>query len=255
MRSRILVSIELAAALSLTVVVVTGLRVRGNQDSSLRNKYIPIAVEQLSQDDGLFPVWIQCEQAHLTAPNTLNDFSCSALNNTNKSISALAATFSIFTQNKEGRQSRNTSILYFDSLIHPDVRHTRRLKLKLPGAIHIFRLPGPITYEEESITKIEFKIDHVEFDDGTSINPNSDGFRVINSVRRGAALYKAWLVKQFRLHNEKIDTVALMLEDADIPSELRGNANSDEGVRIYRKVLLGLYQEQGATELRKVLSK
>jgi hypothetical protein len=257
MRSKILVTIELMVTLGLTVAAAAALRTWGNQDPTPFDKQIPIAVEQLPQDNGVFPVEVRCGNARLTSPSTIEQFSCIAINNTYKNISALSADLTVITENKDGNESRNTSLLNIDSLVHPDVREARHLKLIPPGESRTLNPPGPISFEDEIISRVEFKIDYVEFEDKTAAGPDRDGSRIINSIREGAARYKAWLVKKYALNKRDMAAIASALEDSDLPHELQfnGDGNLSEGARMYRSVMSSVYANRGAVGLKKFLDK
>ena len=97
----------------------------------------------------------------------------------------------------------------------------------------------------------------MEFEDKTSTGPDTNGSKMINSMRDGAARYKAWLVQQYKQNKMEEKTLTPMLENSDIPKELNFNGDPDliEGARLYRRVMRSVYNIQGAAELRLYLNK
>jgi len=163
-------------------------------------KLIPIDVVQLPLKDGAFPVEVRCEDARLSAPNKVDGFSCLVINNTSKKISALAAVYSVVIQGPTG-ESRETHLMTSDFFVHPDISEARHLKLLPPGESRVLQPPGPITFETGTVNGVEIHIDYVEFEDKTFIGPNTNGSKMITSMREGAARYKAWLVQQYKRNN------------------------------------------------------
>lgn len=256
MRLRTLIVAGLVITMVITVVTTVTLKARNNQGfAPTDDKYIPIVTRQLLSDDGALPVEIRCGTAHLSAPDTLAGFSCMVINNTKKKISALSTSYTIITQ-KDGQVFLDTAFLSSDSFVHPDVREARRLKMVEPGTLSTFEPAGPITYENAIIKSIEFKIDYIEFEDNTSLGPNENGARIINTMRDGAARYKQWLKQKYARNKDLTNTIAPLLEDSEIPGELKlDNMQLAEGARIYRKVMRNVYKTQGATALEKYLGR
>jgi len=219
-------------------------------------KQIPIKVVQLPLKDGAFPIEIRCEDARLSAPNKVDGFSCLVINNTSKKISALAAVYSVVIEGLTG-ESQESHLITNDFFVHPDIREARHLKLLPPGESRILQPPGPITFENGTVSSVEVHIDYVEFEDKTSTGPDTNGSKMINSMREGAARYKAWLVQQYKQNKMEEKTLTPMLENSDIPKELNFNGDPDliEGARLYRRVMRSVYDTQGAAELRLYLNK
>jgi hypothetical protein len=256
MRSKIIVIAELAIALTLTVIVAATLRVHGNQQT-IFNKQIPVVVKQLPLVEGGLPVEVRCGLAHLTAPDTLESFSCMAINNTTKNIASLAAVYTVVTEGGEEDESSITSLLTVDSLVHPDIRSARGLKMIQPGVMHPLQPPGPTSYEGENVARVELSIDYVEFEDGTTLGPDKHGSRAVKSTREGAAQYKTWLVQKYQLVKGNLDVITSMLEEPDLPAELQrgNNGNFTSGARRYRNFLRDAYQQRGVAELKKHLER
>ena len=247
---------EIILALYLTGAVAKTLKASSTQEPVTFDKTIPIKVEELPLENGMFPLTVRCEDAHLTAPNTLDRFYCLAINNTGKNISAMASELTVITETSGGLESRNTTAFIDDSFVHPDVRAARRLKLTSSGAARTIQPAGPITFDEP-IKRVELTIKYVEFDDRTSIGSDSDGSRAIHSIREGAARYKEWLVNKYTLNKNSVETVAPLLNNEDIPPELKfgDDKNLSQGAKIYRQALRNILEAQGSSELHKILTK
>jgi len=218
---------------------------------------MPIDAEQLPLENRVIPVEVRCENSHLTAPNRLEKFSCIAINNTKKNITALSSVLTVITENSRDGESRNVNLLYGDSYVHPDIREARHLKSTAPGEIRTIQPSGPTTFEDEVIVRIELKIDYVEFDNSTSIGSNSKGAQVVRSIREGASRYKQWLVKKYVFNKREVDTIVPLLQNSEIPPELQigDDKNLREGAAIYRNLMRGVYERQGNAELKKFLDR
>lgn len=217
---------------------------------------IPINATQLPPEDGAFPVEIRCGNARSSAPNRLDEFSCLVVNNTSKKISALAAIYSVVIEGPTG-ESRETSLLTYDLIHHPDIHEAKRLKLLPPKESRTLQPSGPITFEDATISGVEVHLDYVEFEDKTSIGPNTQGAKMIDSMREGAAKYKAWLVQQYKRKKMEADEVAALLENSELPPELNFNGDPDlaEGARLYQRIMRKVYASQGPAELKRYLNR
>jgi hypothetical protein len=255
MRSRILVVAELTLAVGATVACIVTLAARGNQNAEPFDKQLPVAVKQLTQAGSLLPVELRCGVARLTAPGTLESLPCMAINNSGKNIISLAASYTVVTERSGGGESLNTNLISVDSLLHPDIQSARGLKPVRPGAMHPLNPPGPVTYEGETITRIEFSIDYVEFEDNSSLGPDKHGSRAIKAVREGAARYKSWLVKMYHLNKHDTTRLTKALEESALPAGLQLGEDGDlnEGAQVYRRFMLRLLHDRGATEFKKYL--
>lgn len=87
---------------------------------------LPVIVYQMEAENGEMPVTLQCGVATVTAPDTLNGFSCTLINNTDKNIVAATAAYTIEYEQrgrpteKSGRTlPRPSSILTFPRTLNP----------------------------------------------------------------------------------------------------------------------------------------
>ncbi len=224
--------------------------------SQQEERQIPINATQLPLADGAFPVEIRCGSARSSAPNRLDEFSCLVINNTAKKISALAAIYSVVIEGPTG-ESRETSLLTYDFVNHPDIREAKRLKPLPPGESRTLQPSGPITFENATISSVEIHLDYVEFEDQTTTGPNTQAAKMIDSMREGAARYKAWLVQQYKRKKMEVNAVSELLENSDLPQELNFNGDPDltEGARLYQRIMRKVYTSQGSAELKRYLNK
>lgn len=224
--------------------------------SQPQERQLTVNVEQLTSGDGTFPVEMRCGDARSSALNRLDDFSCLVINNTSKKISALAVIYSVVIEGPKG-ESRETNLLTNDFVVHPDIQEARHLKLLPPGESRTLQPPGPVTFENGAVKRIETHIDYVEFEDKTSTGANTNGSKMITSMREGAARYKAWLVQQYKRNKMDEHAIAPLLEDSDLPKEsnLDGDPDLAEGARLYRRIMRSVYATQGAAELKRYLNK
>lgn len=243
-------AVGLAAASTASFVARKSLGASGQQE-----RQVVITVEQLSAEKGAFPVEMRCGAARSSAPNKLDDFSCLVINNTSKKISALAAVYSVVVEGAGG-ESKESNLISYDFAIHPDIIEARHLKLLPPGESRTVQPSGSLTFEDVTVRRVEAHIDYVEFEDGTSMGVNANGSKMIKSMREGAARYKAWLVQQYRWNRMEENTVAPLLESADVPKDMDGgDPNFAEGARLYKRIMRSVYAAQGAAGLKRYLNR
>lgn len=257
MRSKTLLNAVLLIVLGALGVAAASIVAQSIQGATQGNeRHIPVVVKQLPLDGGTFPVELRCADARVSAQNRLEGFTCLAINNTNKNISALSATYTV-TIAQGGSESADEGVLTLDSFIHPDVREARRLKLISPSESRTLQPPGPITYEDAVVKGVGVQVDYVEFADKTSTGPNKHGSTIINSMREGAAKYKVWLIQQYARGQGSDASIVSLLESPEIPETLHadGNEHLIEGARIYQRVMRNVYNTQGAAELKRFLNR
>lgn len=255
MRLRIAVGCGIAVLLGATVIATTALRTRPNQSSKqTENARIPIIVNQLSSDNGVIPVELQCTTS---TPTTLNDdpkLTCDIKNNTTKPISAISIAYSIIFQ-RNGVEFSDSGFLTRDALIHPDFYESSAQKFIPPSGRQIITRGEAIQHEDASPKRIEANIDYVEFEDKTSLGPNVKGSNLITLIREGAAKYKEWLKQKYMESNESTDSIAPLLQDtSSLPEELKLNDTMlAVGAEAYRKNARDLYRRGGKAELEKLV--
>lgn len=215
-------------------------------------KNIQVTTRQLEAVNGVIPVDIRCDTAHLAAPNEVEQFDCTLRNNTDKRISAGAAVITVLVETN-GVTSKDVRYSSFDTILHPDFddpgKHLGKTRESMVGP------PGNITFPEGVVRGIEVNIDYVEFDDNTTLGANEKGETIIKSYRSGAARYKSWLQQKFNENGKSfVPIVPLIQVDQPVPTEV-GPVNSDEevGLRAYRSKMRKLLETRGAAAAQKLL--
>jgi hypothetical protein len=255
MHSRTTIGIALAIFISAIATATTGLRVGGNQNpKQTGGLQIPVVSKQLPAENGVTPVELQCENAELSAPNSLEKLVCIIRNNTNKSISA-GAIYTSFTLEKSGEVFVSSSYGTFDTFLHPDFREEHQNNLILPrGESRHEDLP--VSYDHGIVIKaVTMGIDYIEFADHTSLGTNQAGSRIIADTREGAVKYKNWLAQKYEQSGGSLDAIVPLLEqNQSLPQELAfQTAPEEHGARMYRNFALRTYKTKGAEGLVKHL--
>ncbi len=247
-KQKLIIRLVILGLLSLGVWAVSG----KNSRTQAPEKDIHVITRQLENVNGVVPVDIRCDTAHLSAPNQLDPFDCRIRNNTEKRISAATAVYSILLE-RNGTLTKETHYSSFDTIVHPNFDNAN--KRVGPAQESIVGPPGPISYPEGIIRGIEINIDYVEFDDNTTLGANEKGAEVIRSIRTGAARYKEWLDQKFKENGKSFAAIVPLLQrDQPLPNDV-GPFNSDEeiGARAYRDSLRKLHQTRGTAEAQKLL--
>ncbi|HEX8129851.1 MAG TPA: hypothetical protein VF527_12175 [Pyrinomonadaceae bacterium] len=245
--------------LTLLVAAVIGMdafKPHGNQvkaqDSNLQ---LPVIVsEQLQPENGIVPIEIRCGTAHLTAPDTLAKFSCKLKNRTNKNIIAATVAYSVVFQS-DGIESADTRLHTLEAFIHSDLYNPG--KSIQPQAERTIEPPGPMSYANSIIKRVEITVDYVEFEDTTTIGHNEKGSQQIASIREGATKYKKWLVQKYIKDGRKVESIIPLLQKNQSLVEALGNENlfQEQGAKAYRNYLYDAHNKQGAPQLERLLNK
>lgn len=256
MRLKVTIVIGLAALLGATAIATTKLKTRYNQNAKQNiGLQVPIVAKQLPTENGVIPVELQCGTARLTAPNTLESFSCIVKNNTSKNITAASTAYTIVVENN-GKESGDTGFLTLETFIHPDLADIH--KAIPPRGERTIEPGGPVSYEYGNpiIKRVELKIDYVEFEDKTSLGPNEMGSQIIALFRDGAAKYRDWLVQKYIENGRSIDAIAPLLQKSQpIPDVLElKSSRQRHGAMMYRNHMLDIYNAHGATGLAEHLN-
>ena len=214
---------------------------------------LPIIVKQLEATDGVIPVELKCAPASLTAPDTLETFSCVLKNNTRKSITAASVAYSMVIWSN-GKESRDTTSQIIETLVEESVYEPDRAIGS--GATFDVRAGGPTRYDGSAIQKMEMEIDYVEFEDGTTLGFNQKAAKAIAQIREGAAACRAWLIKAYSQSGKSVQTLVPLLEREHLlPESLLTGSYQRAGAENYRRRLLNLYKARGAGEVSKRLDK
>jgi hypothetical protein len=214
---------------------------------------LPIIVKQLEATDGVIPVELKCAPASLSAPDTLQNFSCVLKNNTGKSITAANVTYSILIWSND-KESRDTTSQIIDTLVDESVYEPDRAIGS--GATFDVRAGGPTSYYGSTIQRMEMEIDYVEFEDGTTLGLNQKAAEAIAQIREGAAACRAWLIKAYGQSGKSVRAIAPLLEKEHLlPESLLKGSYQRTGAETYRRRMLNLYKARGAAEVSKRLDK
>lgn len=213
---------------------------------------LSVIVYQMEVEDGEMPVTLQCGAASVTTPDTLNGFSCTLINNTDKNIVATTAAYTIEYEQR-GKTYREVRSHLAATFVHPDFSKDAK-PVPRGGGLSI-RPGGSFTFEGAVIKGVEVRVDYVEFNDGSGVGPNKkEGAEAVKALREGASRYKTWLVGKYK--RGSIDTAVQSLQ-ADPPSAELGLTNEylEQGANLYRKRLQRVERTRGRAEVQKYLSK
>lgn len=245
------------------IVIPTTLFIGSNLSQELQSekhalpiRQLPAAVFRQLESAGLVPpVELQRPAAKLSAENQLEEYSCIVKNNTGKTIVALSLAWTIITE-VGGKESSIRELQVIDSLIHPDVQKGRKSGAVAPAAEFLAE-SGPTYFESNaSVKRVGVSIDYVEFQDGSSLGPNSNGAssQQIAEVREGASKYKEWLVQTYAKTGRSLKVVLQQLLSESIPDELNlSNPQMKQGAYVYRLRMRKLYNIDGPVAIEKIV--
>ena len=255
MRSKLMLGTVVAALMGGSTIVVAMLISRTSQNASQNlGLQLPVLIKQLPPENGVIPVELRCQNAQLTAPDTLESVPCVVKNNTSKNIRALSTEFTVVVENN-GKETPDTGFLTLETFLHPDLDKAHMHKAIPPGQERLLE-PSPTSYEGGVIKRVELKMDYVEFDDNSTLGPDENGSKLIALSRDGAAKYKEWLVKKYIDGGKSVSAIASLLNANDLPSELGfKHVNQSIGAKQYRTHLRDIYNSNGAAELEKYLNR
>lgn len=227
------------------------------QNTAQFDEQIQVTINQLQPENGVPPVEIRCDSAHLNAPNSLQGFSCTLKNNTDKNITAVNLTYSILLDTN-GIAGKDTHSLTIETLVHPDFAETSHPIA--PGTEQTVRSIGKVSYDNSSIKGIEVGIDYVEFKEGAAIGPNLTGSKIITDMREGARKYKGWVTQKYVHQGKSISAVASLLQtDQPLPNAsgelVFKNSDEENGARAYRTRLRKIRDTKGSAAMEKYLQK
>jgi hypothetical protein len=215
--------------------------------------FIPVVVrEQLPPKEGVVPVYLVCGQARLGSPNKIEEFRCTFKNATNLNITAVNIIYSI-TYDQNGVSATDTINHTVETLVHPDFRATS--KLIGPGGESSVGPPGPTSYSNNAVVRgIEASIDYIQFENGTTVGPDTAGSHIINAMRSGAEKYKIWLKSQYNSHGRSVAALSADIQESEaVPTELQTDSNQELGAKEYRRQFQKLLQTEGAASVKKLL--
>jgi hypothetical protein len=242
------------ASVVFTVIAVAAFRVPPQKTQA---EEVPVIARQLPAEGGIVPVFLQCKPASRINLNTLDGFSCTVTNNTNKTIRALSAAYSIVIESG-GIESGTRDFLTLESFLHPDLHDAHVHRAIAPGDQRTLEPGGPNTFENGNpiVNRVEIAIDYVEFEDQTTLGPNEAGGKIVAALREGAAKYKDWLAQQYRANGKSVEAIVPLLErDQPIPDAIAWKSTTERnGAKIYRNHMREIYYTSGRAKLEKYLS-
>jgi hypothetical protein len=226
-----------------------------SQNRGQFEKEIPVIANQLQAENGVVPVELRCENAELSAPSAIEKLSCVIKNNTNKYISA-GTLYTSITMEIGGQETVVSSFDTFDTFLHSDFREERKNNLIGPGKEYILN-DLPNSYDNAVIKRINAQIDYIEFNDSSALGPDRGGSRITKNMREGAAMYKVWLVEQYKKRGKSVDAIIPLLNGTYPLQEELGFTNEEQqsGANLYRKYARRVYEDKGKEALIKNLQK
>ncbi|HEV2800768.1 MAG TPA: hypothetical protein VGW12_09745 [Pyrinomonadaceae bacterium] len=211
--------------LSLWMVTIGVANTQQNEQS------IPLKITaQLAPVNNVIPAEIQCGAALVNIAGELN-YNCKLKNNSDKNITA-AGIISFVVIEKNGMETGNEISTVFAGLDGFD-------KGIAPGAALSLGPPGPSSYDDSIIKRVEIRIDYVEVENEIVFGRNSKGSQVVKDIREGAARYKNWVKANYEYHRKSVKSIAPLVKDEELlPSDLiLLNQSQEIGAKIYRKKL------------------
>jgi hypothetical protein len=207
----------------------------------------------MQTQNGVIPVELYCDNAELSAPNSLERLRCVIKNNTNKKITAVTINTSIVLESG-GKSSLDSGFLTLQAFVHPDFREEHRDSLISPGEERPVE-DAAVSYDDAVITGFRTRIDYVEFADNTAMGINQAGSRIVADVRAGATKYKNWLTHKYNRSGKSLEAIVPLLEKSSpLPEEIGiQNDGQQQGAILYRNYARKTYENKGADALIKHL--
>lgn len=227
--------------LSLWMVTLSIANTQQNEQS------IPLKITaQLAPVNNVIPAEIQCGAALVNIAGELN-FNCKLKNNSGKNITAAGIISSVVIE-KDGVETAKEDSTVFVGFDGFD-------KGVAPGAEISLGPPGPSSYNDFTIKRVEISIDYVEFENDIIFGRDSKGSQVVKDIREGAARYKNWVKARYEYHRKSVKSIAPLVKDGELlPSDLRLlNHNQEFGAKIYRKKLKKKLDAGDDAEVEKLL--
>lgn len=203
-------------------------------------------ITQLEPINNVVPAEIQCGAALINIAGEL-EFTCKLKNNGEKNITAAGVIYSIVIE-KNGVEMANKDSIVFVGLDGFD-------KGTAPGEEVSIGPPGPISYVDSIIKRVEIGIDYVEFENNIVFGTDSKGAQVVKDAREGAVKYKNWIKRKYEDNRKSVKSIApLMGSEESLPSDLNLiNQNQEFGAKAYRRKLKKKFDTGDDSEVEKLL--
>jgi hypothetical protein len=251
-RSILWLGITLLAGMMIIVTTSPGARSVRNAHQA-EETHVPILTEQLAEDSGIA---LQCGSGRLSAPNSLESYTCVITNRTSERVRSFSVIFTIVAERK-GEELRTSRFTAYDMLIHPDFNDPHGGKSIPPGGEYAFSPAGPTTIEDVVIKRLEVKLDHVELQNGNTLGPNEGGLNIVTRRREGAVKFRQWLKQNYREKGKSVNAIITLIQQT--PDSLPGvgfsEAELTQGAEMYRMLLLKRYNTYGIAWLKQILDK
>jgi hypothetical protein len=252
-RKLFLISLSLMASLFISV----GFKAR-NRDSKVQDQAVVTswsAEGDLLLDDDGQEVAVTYDGVLQTLGNETRACSFSLKNLSKKPIRAAGLLWVVTWSNGVTSFSHVTTHTT-NSLTHPDIARDRNSKLIEPQSSVQFEDNETVRVDGKNIVKARSVIDFVEFSDGEVVGKNTHGlYEQVLQTRRGCAMYKEWLVREYKHNGRTLSAINARLWDDKSPSELQfPNNQAKLGGALYRNWLRDAINVQGVEMLEKILS-
>lgn len=249
-KTSIAVGLTIISTSVVSIFLIPESKAQKNQD--FVQTEIPVVIKPLKLGDFIIPVEIQCQKVFITKPDTLDDFSCTLINRTDKIIRASIVKYSIIFDSN-GKEEEDSRLDTTDTYIHPDLSKEKK-PVEFGGEISVIP-PGPIIKRDSIITRLELEPIYIEFADGTTAGTGGKGAELIASVREGAARYKKSLRQEYLTGERSAQEILPLLKDnAPLSSELE-NFSQRAGAKAYRSFLRKKYENEGVAAINDILDK
>ena len=236
--------------LCLVVTCFWLLPIRRSQSEQVQTKArVPVTITQLHSEKGPPPLEVLSQPVEIVEDHSFV-VSCTLRNNSRKNIKSVNLSYSVSFENSDGRITKDTRSLTVVSLIHPDFLET--YKPIVPGGQKTIS-SARFSYGNTTPRSIDIGVDYVEFEDGATLGPNSQGSQIIAEMREGATKYKEWLRQQYILKGRSIPELLSIIEPDSpaIPGDFIGRGSKEEGAKAYRTLLRRLVDRKGQAEIKK----
>lgn len=208
---------------------------------------IPLKITaQLAPVNNVIPAEIHCGAALVNIAGELN-YNCKLKNNSEKNITAAGIISAVVIERNGIERATEDSTVFvgFDGFD----------KGVAPGAEISLGPPGPSSYEDFIIKRVEIAIDYVEFENNIIFGRDSKGSQTVKDIREGAARYKNWIKASYEYHRKSLKSIAPLVKDGELlPSDLiLLNQNQEFGAKTYRKKLKKKLEAGDDAEVEKLL--
>jgi len=248
MKKRLLLMIFLGIAITGTVLTNSPTHGLGNREG--HQKDIPVVIKPLRVGNQIVQVEIKCQPVLIPKPDTLERFTCTLTNRTNRSIWAYGVRYSIIFESN-GQVNQISRINTVISYIHPDLLEVK--KPITPGSFSFITPLGPIVLNNSVIKRLELEAFYIEFDDATTAGIGGKSREMIANVRNGAARYRNSLRQKYVGRGRSVQAILPLLQE-NAPLGL-GKLSFDQkaGAKAYRRFLRKQEKKGGSASVKRVL--